>query len=524
MKRCCNCGKEIGDHISFCPYCGEKQDENGNNVKVRYCTRCGRKWGEEEEYCPICGSEKEKIYDTKVSKNDEKKVSTDKKTEKSQQKEGHESDSDSKLLKILGTILGIVYAYNIFTYMPYLKSYTAFSFIWGLGMVLTYAWCSVICFVIAYKSRKEYGMTLFYALCIGEILKGVLSIIEVYQITYYWERSSATYLPIVGAVLVSLGAYYLMKRKGLIVKNEEWKVMDYIRDIPVVLQGIFSKIETDKIRERVSKGVLNSDENDPRYENSTLNIEAKKIWRIVNHNVFLIFGGLYTINLLYRVFASFSFFNIANNLFSILICIAIWMIYFSGRKGTLDAAGFSIVNGIMWIKVFVHVVIGFILLCVAGYIDIRLFLIALILVTMDVAYWWSLGSILSSITKNAKNEVRTLKAGIYPMLVLGVNVVLKTASFTWASFLQSTANSVNGSLNEYGNMTSSIVGSLFGDLGLGYDTGYGWTSSIAQSIISPITEWVQSNLGFSQNPFIMMIAIAIPVLEIILLSKVRASR
>ena len=58
--------------------------------------------------------------------------------------------------------------------------------------------------------------------------------------------------------------------------------------------------------------------------------------------------------------------------------------------------------------------------------------------------------------------------------------------------------------------------------GLGYGYGYSQSSDVIQSFLSPITEWIQSTLGFSQNPLIMVIAVTIPILEILLLIKIRS--
>lgn len=192
------------------------------------------------------------------------------------------------------------------------------------------------------------------------------------------------------------------------------------------------------------------------------------------------------------------------------------------KKGELSASGFSIISVLTWITAVVHIIVGVLLLIIGGSAGIEAALIILLVMGIDIGYWCSLGNILSTLKVNARKGYKKLKIGVYPIAVLGINALVKAAMFAWASFLQSTANSINGQLNQYGSAASSIVGEVFGELGFGYETGYSWSSSGIQSLLNPITSWVQKTLGFSQNPLIMIIAIVIPVLEMLLLIKLRS--
>ena len=121
---------------------------------------------------------------------------------------------------------------------------------------------------------------------------------------------------------------------------------------------------------------------------------------------------------------------------------------------------------------------------------------------------------------DAKGANTEVSAGMYPVFILGINVVIRGITLAWSSFLQMTANQITGTMN--GDAASSYVGQIFSMFGLDYGYGYSQSSDIIQYFLSPITEWIQSTLGFSQNPLIMVIAVAIPILEILLLIKIRS--
>ena len=123
---------------------------------------------------------------------------------------------------------------------------------------------------------------------------------------------------------------------------------------------------------------------------------------------------------------------------------------------------------------------------------------------------------------DAKGENTEVSAGMYPIFILGINTVTRCIVLAWSSFLQMTANRITGTMNQYGDAASSSVGQIFSMFGLDYRYGYSQSSDIIQSFLNPITEWIQNTLGFSQNPMIMVIAVAIPILEILLLIKVRS--
>ena len=88
--------------------------------------------------------------------------------------------------------------------------------------------------------------------------------------------------------------------------------------------------------------------------------------------------------------------------------------------------------------------------------------------------------------------------------------------------MQSFANNVNMTLNQYGEEANSIAGYFTNSLGLGYGLGYGTSSDLVNSLLSPVTSWIQNTFGFSQSPVMMLLAIAIPVISIVLFFKMRS--
>ena len=73
-------------------------------------------------------------------------------------------------------------------------------------------------------------------------------------------------------------------------------------------------------------------------------------------------------------------------------------------------------------------------------------------------------------------------------------------------------------VDQYGNSTSDMLNEILRELGI----GYGDTSGLTRMITEPINSWIQGILGFAQNPIIMLIGISVPILEIMLLLRIRS--
>lgn len=510
MKICKKCKKEISENAAFCPYCGADQREKKDSP-IQYCTGCGYKLEEEYTNCPKCGKPIQKKIKSST-------VKTDRKPETFYGINVKDIAYPKGFLKIIGIILGAIYAYITLTYLPYLSYYSAADKIWGVAMLITCAWCSFILFIIGFRCQKQYGLHLLYALAVGAVLKCILHIINIQRIARYeyLSGSSSKYLSIVGAVITVAVCWYAMKQEDMLKPIESSTFMQTVREIPGTLRSIFDGNST------------------VQFSNSNINIkslklsnpiekpetEGEKILFIVCSNMFLALNVLYTINIAYDIFSSFAFFKLITEFFSIMTCIAIWMIFYNGRKGVLDAAGFSIVKTITFIRFIVCVLISLLLLSIvmlAG-AGVGICLLVAVCMLVELYYWWSIWKLFSSMHQNAKGVKTEICAGIYPIFVLGINAIIKAGSFAVASFMQFTANNITGLLNQYSDDTYWANEILMDALG----NEWGISSEVLRAIIKPVNEWIQSTLGFSQSPIIMIIVIAIPIIEILLLVKLRS--
>lgn len=552
MRICSKCGNEISETAKFCPYCRATQETQSEEpLKEQasyYCTICGRKWKPKERYCPVCGNnnweEKQKyaklegkrgadrngLERTKVKRSADCQENV-KKAPENQKKntfqDGSMTGETGTLLKLFGIIIGIFYVTRGLFHLTYLGRYDSFDKFWGAGMAAAYLWSCVVLFVIAGRCKKEQGITMLYALWGGEGVKIILYIFQAQRITRYIRYvtgTSVSYLPIVGVILVAAAGYYLMKKEGLLYKKDGWATKDYITAIPSDLHMLVFPNDDDSGNgmDTGKKGLAEFFQSLGGENTNELRTENDKILFVVGDSIFLFLSSLYTVNLLYSLFSSFSFLKLFTNILSILMSIAMWRIYFNSRKGSLDAAGFSIASGITWIQTAAHIAGGIVLLVASIVAGPLVFLAILIIFILDICYWISISKILSAMKANAKKGWKAVTAGIYPVFILGCYTASKCISFIWACMKQSAADSINGSLNQYGNTASSFVGDLFAGYGLGFNNGYSISSSGIRSILNPITGWIQDKLGFSENPVIMLIGIAIPVLEILLLLKIRS--
>lgn len=59
--RCPNCGRELADQVTICPYCGADSGTESHNAQKagRYCTCCGQELHDSAVFCPKCGAKNE---------------------------------------------------------------------------------------------------------------------------------------------------------------------------------------------------------------------------------------------------------------------------------------------------------------------------------------------------------------------------------------------------------------------------------------------------------------------------------
>lgn len=479
MKECVKCRKEILINAVRCPYCGAEQEVNMN---------CSEQTAET--------------------------VKSDRKTElePSQQSPGD-------ILRIYGLVCGFVSICCSLMYLPYLNYYFTSDKLWGLGMVVAYAWCSLILFIIVYRCQREYGRHLLYALFIGASGKCALEIIKMQSELRYYSSDISDYYSVVGTIVAILGCWYLMKKDDLIQPLQEGdSFIRIVKEIPKVInEALFRERNTSFIKVREEK----------KQENAVQNKLASsqiKVHMLIRSRIFLIFSILYTGNLLYRLISEFSFLRVAGNLLVILMCIGLWLVYYSCRNNMTDKSGFSMVKGVITTKFILHMILDFIILlaifAVGPGIEIKT--VGLILILLDLFYWSALNRMAGCVKEMAYGKETPIYSGVYPIVILFLNVLFRGVIFTILSYIQNTANNAVNSINQYGNQVTSSLANIFNLFGVDYGYGYETSSSLVQSFISPVNEWIETTFGFGQSTFAMLLSISIPICEIVLLVKLNS--
>lgn len=238
---------------------------------------------------------------------------------------------------------------------------------------------------------------------------------------------------------------------------------------------------------------------------------SQKLLSLINSNLFLVFGIVYSLSLAYGLFSEFTFVNILCHLFPILLCIAFWMVYTEGRKGNLCSPGFSIYQVITVIRLVFWIVI-----CIPSIIlifsidELRemplLILLVVVFFGLNIAYYWLFMKTSKSMTKVAMGDGNQIFVSIYIIVILCINVARRIITFFVMGIIQ---------------LMAQRTSSLFGGLLSGVDSGYGYGYDTASSAMSAIFSQIASIFGISQNTGQMLLEIVLPILEIILLMKLR---
>lgn len=512
MKRCSNCGKEIQGDAVYCPNCGAVQREES---------------GKKERRSNVIRSN---VQNEKQS---------------------------SILLKVFGCVFGVLYAYEAVVQFGRLLTFGFLRFddiLYAFFRLLTSGWSASILFLIAFKCRKRYGLQLLYALSGSAVLRYAfycVSILKTYLFYGIWGSYVSRFLAgqllinTVETLLAVLGGYFIMKKEDMLDISRNTEVKDRIRKIPEALNILFSEVEKDvnrlikntENRQRSAAVPSGAAANNARNKNAEPWIppiitfcKVKKLTLVLKSPVFLVFGILYTINLVYEIFSGFSILKLVTSLFSILICIAIWMIYSSSINGKLDSSGLAIVNGIMIFRAVMWVIGGVLLMILAviatviaaniadtaTVVSVLVFAMILLGVFLNFAYWYSLHKTFSGMKSIATGHTGEVTVGIYPMFVLVLDVIKNIGMFILTVMVGVALPSF---LYGYVQLFGMSLGELTNELGLGYSVGSGLTDSVLQSILGPAMQILHRSLW---SYLIILVQIAISVLEIVLLVKIRS--
>lgn len=547
MKKCSRCEKEILDAASRCPYCGAEQPERVKNIEKSISQKTSEKEDIPVEKIPESNNQnyvyeevkkenepqnffyKEiKSEDSGQSRKKEETTHDSERVHREQYATVDESEKNTgsnvttnkervkaggnSFLQILCMILGVVYSYWTITYISQLNSGSA----WGAVLLISSAWSAFILFVIAFKCEKRYGWHLLYALFIGTIVKAVGQIISMQDVMdmMYGTIPSSYYLVILVTAGTGFACYYLMKQENMLTE-QKGAFLDIIKEIPTALQMVL----TNKASRTVNHSKKGSSTAGAATKVSAVaGSTSGKIVALVTENAFLIFAILYTVNLVYTVFVPFDMMNLITSIFSILMCVAMWMIYMDAKKGVLNKNGFSIANIVATIRLIMRAVLcGILLITSAVARSLEMAVLVVIAAFFLMGYWWCLRNMFYSMNLTAKGEESEVTVGIYPIIVSGILAAYKFIQLISAIIMQKIANSLTSGITGASN---SLVGGVLSNFGLESVLG-DTASSLTNSFLSPITEGIQKTLGFKSNPLIMLVAVAIPVMEIMLLHRVR---
>lgn len=157
MKNCSNCGKNILDNMVRCPYCGATQKN--------------------------------------VQKIPEETLENDilKAAERMDKKE------KNILLKILGSVLGIVYIYWAISSLDYFNYYAVSYKIAGALLFIVCLGNAGVMLYTAFRYQKNNIRQMVYAILGGTALKSILNIVIIqWSNRYdYWHASLSDYFPVI---------------------------------------------------------------------------------------------------------------------------------------------------------------------------------------------------------------------------------------------------------------------------------------------------------------------------------------
>lgn len=585
MKKCVRCGKELLDRTQICPYCSEKQSlnldknadvaikseeviiteespkkpvlirknslqkeekknsgedvlptesqmeapeaetqkenwQNMQNEENRYCSKCGAKVKTTSRYCQKCGQPLTKEVQD-VEDGQSRAINAEKQLNNIKDAGEKLKQNPKGILKIYCLIMALSYGSLALHDVQYITSYYN-NTIWGLLMVLAGAWIAFIFAVIGLRCQKEYGKNLIYGLFAGAGVKSILHIYNMYECSKYYINTSSDVYSIVGIIIAVGICCYLMKKNDFIVSREGDTVVQVLKEIPWALSQILNGENSNKERPQKKQ----------KEENFTADISLPKgkLQALLLTKTFLAFAIVYTVNVAVNVFSDFSIFKIVFQTLPILFCVGVWMIYCERYKETMSTTGFTMINIVFLFELVLRVAILIIIVIVALSMDsdsgFALFFFGAVILGFDIGYWRSLRKTISSMKECAVHGTgyTEMHASMYPVIIWILQTIIKVIGFLVACYLQNLADSMNTTLYQYGEEANSIAGYLTKSLGLGYGLGYGTSSDFVNSLLSPITTWIQNTFGFSQNPYIMLLAIITLIINILLFFKIRSYR
>lgn len=523
--------------IKYCPNCGEKKEAGD-----RYCSRCGCDLTNinkrQMNYCPNCGKEKKinarfcnqcgfdfSIFESRSTSNSTSN-STPKPVQVPHPSLGNVEVSAASILKIVAVISAVLFTYWALRSIVYFNYSSVQAKVWAFLSVTTGISNAILTLLIAFRCRKEYGRSLFYTLSGNEIIRVCLKLYYIQDKARYYDIGLTDYLPIFGAAILIVAFNFLMKQQDMLCTTQEESFGDSIRKIPYAIRKAFNPNFVGNESQTTGKTIFTRKKTDNARRMAgytyTNNQEQALMW-IPKGKVYLVFTIFFTANLVISIFSHFSFVSLIFKIIPIIMCVGFWKIYCNQAE---YERGTNLISITLMVRFCLHIIFCVVMLIVIFSLGLGIwsYLIAIALVCMDLAYWYSLRETFSRLTNLGRGENVEVTAGLYPVFVLILGIIVKVLSFLWALWLQSVANGLNSKIYGYGADVSSEVANILSLIGLDYRWVYGEASGYIGAILRPITEWIQDTLGFSQNPILMIIVIVIPVCEVMLLNSIRYTR
>ena len=428
--------------------------------------------------------------------------------------------TSSDVLKIICLISAILCQGSAISAISYFSHYFMSDRIWGLCMFAAGVWNVLILAMIGLKCDRRYGKNMMCALVGGSAVKTILHVIRLIRVSgvyFYYIISGVTDILAIVITIVMTGVIcYLMSRDGMLAGNNGETLGQTLHDIPQALKQMLD---------------LNLNKNSGKNYNSVKSgfVETTPIERlrtILSSELFFIFVCVYTFDLVFRLHSGFAWLNALSNIFPLLVCSGLMLIFYSNNwKDNIDDGGFFLINITLSFNFYggiVGAVIIAILMLIAtiaiGSYMLIADLIAAVILFLRIYFWWTLKKTVDSMRGVARGTENVLYSSVYPIVILGIQAVYKVGKFIWACVMQIAASGLMYAVDQYGNSTSDMLNEILRELGI----GYGDTSGLTRMITEPVNSWIQGILGFAQNPIIMLIGISVPILEIMLLLRIRS--
>lgn len=576
MKKCGKCEKMILDGAVKCPYCGATQEKKEENVQVEktdipeeteqaekadmpeatmkketetkeqkpsengaaeqkqratlnYCSNCGAKLEKDSYYCARCGKKvraegrmaKELFHDTEKTTGE---------IFGGLKKGIHQSEISASTVFCTAAII-----FYLCSILRYTSGYQYYGHqILNFCMIAACAWNVFILYKTGFQCFEQNGANLMYGLLAGCGAEILLFIIR--QSQSYYGVSGVEYAEFLRPFIVAGAVYYLIKKEGYLA---DFSLHGMLQALKTKANQLYSGMAAEKTEKK--KEAFSGQENEEGKKEETKRKEAVfeegkkeeterkeavfeqgqgKIWQLITGKIFIIFCIVFTGELLYQLFSNLSFLYWIGKTLTIFLCVFLWQIFLDGRKNRLHPSAFSNVALVIKIEYIIKLISG-IVACIFGIISGPIGFIATIVMTIvDVCYAGALRKMAKSVQGAAEGTGEEIKITWYPILVTGVNTLMKGFAFFKTLATMSAMNYTYGIMNSYENTAGFWIMSFLQDFGA--DTDYGIISYLINFIFAPFRNLIRGIFGGYANPWILLLELSVLVCEFLLFRQLRS--